>query len=98
MADDDPVMLDGAVGSVHVRRVLEELAVVEPLSSHGNFTALLDRLKTVPAAAVVVVGAGRGDIADAVRNALGRPVAYLDAARPADLDFYEPPVDPMWKQ
>jgi uncharacterized protein (DUF58 family) len=98
VANDDPVMLDGAAGSVHVRRVLEGLAVVEPLSSHGNFAAVLDRLKAAPSAAVVVVGVGRGDIADAARHALGRPVAYFDAARLADLDFYEPPADPMWKQ
>ena len=48
------------------------------------------------AAAVVVVG--RGAACGRRCAPLGRPVAYLDAARLADLDFYEPPADPMWKQ
>jgi uncharacterized protein (DUF58 family) len=90
VAGEDPVMLDGPAGSAHVRRVLERLAVVEPSSDATNAT-ILERLTAVPSAAVVVVGAGRCRLADALRQALGRPVACLDAMNLDALDFYEPP-------
>jgi uncharacterized protein (DUF58 family) len=92
VADDDPILLDGPAGSAHARRVLERLAVVEPLSSHGNTAALLDRLAAAPSAAIVVVGSGRSELASVVGNALRRRVTYMDAATLAELDFYEPPI------
>ncbi len=92
VAGEDPVLLDGPPGSVQVRRVLEQLALVESLPSPGGSAALLDRLTTAPSAAIIVVGVGRGDLANLVRQGLGRPVTYLDAARLKDLDFYEPPI------
>ena len=58
--------------------------------------ALLERLAAIPAAGFVVVGAGRGRLADALRQTLQRPVASLDAAALHDLDFYEPPI--AWRR
>jgi uncharacterized protein (DUF58 family) len=89
----DPVVLDGPAGPAHGRRVLERLAVVEPLaapSAPAN-AGLLAQLAAVPSAGVVVVAAGRSRLADALRQALRRPVACLEAAALRDLDFYEPP-------
>jgi uncharacterized protein (DUF58 family) len=93
VAGDDPVILDGLAGSAHVRRVLESLAVVEPVSSLGTSGTLLDRLTATPAAAIVVVGVGRGDLADKLRDALRRPVSHLNAATLSQLNFYEPPIN-----
>jgi uncharacterized protein (DUF58 family) len=92
VADEDPVLLDGPAGSAHVRRVLERLAVVEPAWSDATSAALLERLTAVPSAAVVVVGTGRSRLADALRQALRRPVACLDATNLDALDFYEQPI------
>ena len=88
----DPVILDGPSGSAHVRRVLEMLAVVEPLSSDVNDAVLLERLTALPSAAIVVVGAGCGRLADVLRQALRRPLVSLDATALGALDFYEAPI------
>jgi uncharacterized protein (DUF58 family) len=92
VAGDDPVLLDGPAGSAHVQRVLERLAVVEPLSSNGTSADLLGRLTAAPTAAIVVVGVGRGDLADVMRQELRRPITHLDAARLTEFDFYAPPT------
>jgi hypothetical protein len=66
--------------------------VVEPLSRKGVFGALLEQLTAAPSAPIVVVGVGRSDLADMVRQARGQPVTYLEATVLAGLDFYEPPI------
>ena len=91
VAGPDAVMLDGPCGPLHARRVLEALAVVEPLPSQPADGGLLARLTAVRCAAVVVVGAGPGRLADVLRKALQRPVVSLNAAVLRGLDFYEPP-------
>jgi uncharacterized protein (DUF58 family) len=91
VAGEDPAILDGPSGSAHVRRVLEQLAVVEPLSSDATSAVLLERLTAVPSAAIVVVGVGRSRLADVLRQALRRPIASLDATALDALDFYEAP-------
>jgi uncharacterized protein (DUF58 family) len=93
VADEDPEMMDGASGATHTRRVLERLAVVEPLATTTARAqgALLERLAEARSAAVVVVGVGRGRLAGVLRQALGRPVLYLDAAALDEMAFYEPP-------
>lgn len=91
VAGEDPEVLDGPSGPAHARRVLERLAVIEPLASSFASAARLARLAGLPSAAVVVVGVGRGSLADVLRKALQRPVAFLDATALDELDFYEPP-------
>ncbi len=91
VAGADSAVLDGPCGPAHARRVLERLAVVEPLGSAAADAALLGRLAEVSCAGVVVVAAGRSRLADGLRQALQRPVACLDAQALHDLDFYEPP-------
>ena len=94
VAGEDPVVLDGPSGPAHALRVLEMLAVVEPLAlqSASALAALLARIAALPTAAVVVVGAGRGPLTDVLHKALLRPVACLEAAALDELDFYEPPA------
>ena len=93
VAGEDPEVLDGPSGPAHARRVLERLAVVEPLASpSASASRLAGRgWRALPSAAVVVVGVGRGRLADMLHKALQRPVACLDAAALDELDFYEPP-------
>ena len=94
VAGPGAAVLDGASGPAHARRVLERLAVVEPLLAASADAALLERLAAVPCAGVVVVAAGPSRLAGALRQVLQRPVACLDAAALRDLDFYEPPEAP----
>jgi uncharacterized protein (DUF58 family) len=91
-AGHDPVILDGPSSSAHIRRVLERLAVVEPLTSDATSAVLLERLTVVPSAAIVVVSAGRSRLADVLRQTLRRPLASLDATALGALDFYEAPI------
>ena len=93
VAGPDPVVLDGPCGPLHARRVLERLAVVEPLPSAAPDAALVERLAAVPSAGLVVVGAGRSRLAGVLSKALQRPVACLEASALRDLDFYEPPEE-----
>jgi uncharacterized protein (DUF58 family) len=102
VAGSEPVVLDGATGPGQTRRVLEALALVEPqAAARVDAAALLGRLADLPPAAIVVIGAGGGSMADRLRRALDRPVLALDGASVDGYDFYEPPpaLDPTaWKQ
>ncbi len=92
LAGTVPVLLDGPCGPVHARRVLEQLAVVEPLPASGAADAvLLEEIVKTPNAGVVVVAAGRSRLADVLRQALQRPVTCLEGGALRDYDFYEPP-------
>ena len=91
VAGADSALLDGPCGPAQARRVLERLAVVEPLASAPVDASLLERLGEASWAGVVVVAAGRSRLAEMLRQALQRPVACLDARALHDLDFYEPP-------
>ncbi len=79
VAGENPEVLDGPAGPVHARRVLERLAVVEPTASAS---AAGPRRLAGPGGggiavrtAVVVVGARQSRLADALHQALQRPVA-----------------------
>ncbi|HVS38245.1 MAG TPA: DUF58 domain-containing protein [Gemmataceae bacterium] len=92
VAGPNPMLLDGPCGPIHARRVLEQLAVVEPAPADEG--ALVKLLMDAPPGGVVVVGAGYSSVADALRKALQRPVVGLDASLLRDYDFYEPPEEP----
>ena len=94
VAGEDPDVLDGPSGPAHARRVLERLAVVEPLASPSAsaLAALLDR---VGGAAVGRRGGGRvGPRPARGRAAQGAATAGRLSGRGGariELDFYEPP-------
>ena len=92
VAGESPIVLDALSGAVHVRRILEQLAVVRPSLSDAVSPVLLERLTAAPSAAIVVVAAKRGGFAENLRQTLRRPFTCLNAADLGALDFYEPPT------
>jgi uncharacterized protein (DUF58 family) len=91
---DEPVVFDGPAGPGLTRRVLEQLAVVEPrpAGAPAGEAALLGRLHDLPPAAVVVVSAAGGRLAGVLEKGLGRPVVSLEGASVGKMDFYTPPM------
>jgi uncharacterized protein (DUF58 family) len=88
----EPVVMEGLTGPIHARRVLECLADL-PARTVPAGSDLIARLKAsaLPRALAVLVSLGRSSLADALPQALGRPVNCLDAARTDRFDFYTPP-------
>lgn len=87
------VVLEGVTSREHALRMLECLAVVPGETAFGA-APLLEQLSgtTLPTGPVLVVSTRGGELADAVRTALHRPVAWLHALQLDSVDFYEKPA------
>lgn len=87
----ETVVCKGTTGPDLARRTLESLAVVPP----GTAASEDGLPRKIPAGPVLVIGAGDSALREALAVRLRRPMAWLDAARLDDCDFYErPPHEP----
>jgi uncharacterized protein (DUF58 family) len=94
LAGAAPVLVDGVTGPEHVRDLLDCLAGLQPEPCRAlDPNPLLRRLTghVLPAAPVLVLGAGPSGLGEILGQQLQRPVAVVTATRLADLDCYEPP-------
>ena len=84
VAGPTPVALDGPPGPAVTERLLTALAT-EPGGTPGDMTAALGQLAPAARSVPALVLSSRADspVAKAVGRALGRPVAFADAGRPA---------------
>jgi uncharacterized protein (DUF58 family) len=93
VAGPAPVVLDGPAGPAQTRRVLEQLALVEPRPPDATGdAALLQRLAELPPAGVVLVSAASRRLAGPLEKVLRRPVVCLAGSDVGGFDFYKPPA------
>jgi uncharacterized protein (DUF58 family) len=95
-ADSDrPLVLDGITGREHALRLLEALALFDTTAGPRSGPALPEVLaqQPLPPASILLVSAGGpGGLAEALRQQLRRPVAWVDASTLSGVDWYEKPT------
>jgi uncharacterized protein (DUF58 family) len=95
VAGPEPIVIDGLSGPEHVCRLLDCLAVVEPQPCRAPDAApIVRRLQgeSLPAAPIVVLGAGPSGLGEALGQHLRRPVAVVTTATLQELDCYDRPA------